>query len=216
MLARRADAEERQSHFAGFGAEPQGEKAVEYSVEVDVLVIGSGPGGEGAAMGASKAGRKVMVVDRYASPGGACTHWGTIPSKSLRSAVHRLTQFQSDPLFSPYLVGNDISFPDLLKNAASVITKQTQMRRGFYDRNDIDIIQGHATFIEPHVVQVIGDDNEEHVVHAKQIVIATGSRPYRPSSIDFNHPRIFDSDTILTLDRTPKVDHDLWCRGDWL
>jgi NAD(P) transhydrogenase len=108
---------------------------MEYSSEVDVLVIGSGPGGEGAAMGASKAGLSVAVVDRHQSPGGACTHWGTIPSKSLRSAVHRLTQFQTDPLFAQFLVGNDVSFPDLLRNAASVITKQTQMRRGFYDRN---------------------------------------------------------------------------------
>ena len=177
---------------------------MEYTAEVDVLVIGSGPGGEGAAMGAAKAGLKVAVVDRYESIGGACTHWGTIPSKSLRSAVHQLTQFQNDPLFKPYLVGNDISFPDLLRNAASVITKQTSMRRGFYDRNDVEIIQGHASFVDPNSVQVVDDNHEEQLIKAKNVVIATGSRPYRPKAIDFDHPRIFDSDTILTLDRTPK------------
>ena len=174
------------------------------AAEVDVLVIGAGPGGEGAAMGAAKAGMSVIVVDRNRSPGGACTHWGTIPSKALRNAVHRLTLFQSDPLFAPYLVGNEISFPDLLRNAASVITKQTQMRRGFYDRNDVEIVQGDATFVDANTMRVTNADHEERLIRAQYIILATGSRPFRPNSLDFNHPRIFDSDTILTLDRTPK------------
>lgn len=174
------------------------------ATEVDVLVIGAGPGGEGAAMGAAKAGMRVAVVDRYRHPGGACTHWGTIPSKALRTAVHRLTLFQSDPLFAPYLVGNEIAFPDLLRNAASVITKQTQMRRTFYDRNDVEMIVGEAGFIDEHTLRVRCEGNEERLVQAQYVVIATGSRPYRPPEVDFSHPRIYDSDTILNLDRTPK------------
>ncbi|TVR43788.1 MAG: Si-specific NAD(P)(+) transhydrogenase [Planctomycetota bacterium] len=174
------------------------------SHEVDVLVIGAGPAGEGAAMGAAKAGLRVAVVDRYRKPGGACTHWGTIPSKALRNAVHRLTLFQTDPLFAPYLVGNEISFPDLLRNAASVITKQTQMRRTFYDRNDVEMVLGEARLVDDHRIAVTCENGEVRTIGAAHIVIATGSRPYRPPEVDFNHPRIFDSDTILRLDRTPK------------
>ncbi|TVR12003.1 MAG: Si-specific NAD(P)(+) transhydrogenase [Planctomycetota bacterium] len=172
--------------------------------DVDVLVLGAGPGGEGAAMGAAKAGRSVAVVDRYPRVGGACTHWGTIPSKSLRTAVHRLTLFQSDPMFGDICRKRQVGFPDLLRNAASVIDKQTSMRRTFYDRNNVEIICGEARFIDAQTVAVRGDDNDARVMRARHIVIATGSRPYRPPEVDFSHPRIYDADTILSLNRTPR------------
>jgi NAD(P) transhydrogenase len=172
--------------------------------DYDILVIGTGPAGEGAAMKANKAGLRVAVVERYNMVGGGCTHWGTIPSKSLRHAVHKLTMFQRDPLFSRAAEGANLGFPDLLKSADSVIGRQTSMRRTFYDRNGVDVITGTARFVDANTLVIEDSGPGSRRISAANIIIATGSSPYRPSGIDFDHPRIFDSDTILKLDHTPR------------
>lgn len=171
--------------------------------QYDVIVIGSGPGGEGAAMKAIKAGLKVAVVERYVQVGGSCTHWGTIPSKSLRHAIQRVCEFREDPLLRGMCKALP-SFPDLLSTASSVIQKQARLRQGFHERNGVDLIEGHACFIDEHTVEVTGALGLVERISAAYFIIATGSRPYHPPFIDFNHPRVFDADTILTLDRTPQ------------
>jgi NAD(P) transhydrogenase len=168
----------------------------------DVIVIGTGPGGEGASIKACKAGKKVAIIEKWAKVGGGCTHWGTIPSKSLRQAVQQVVDFKSNPLFEKYV--DNIKFPDLIKTAESVIDKQVKMRQGFYERNEIDIIHGHAQFIDSNTVEVVNGTDANGIYTADNFIIATGSRPYRPTDIDFNHFRIFDSDTILKLDWTPR------------
>ncbi|MBA3314480.1 MAG: Si-specific NAD(P)(+) transhydrogenase [Planctomycetota bacterium] len=170
----------------------------------DVLVIGTGPGGEGAAMQAIKEGRSVAAVERYILIGGGCTHWGTIPSKALRYAIFQLTEVKNNPLYRNAVDDLHVSFPDLRKSAGSVIEKQVSMRRGFYDRNGVDLLFGHARFLDPNTVEIAERNGGRQVVAADEIVIATGSRPYRPPEIDFGHPRVFDSDTILNLGFTPK------------
>ena len=172
--------------------------------DYDVLVIGTGPGGEGAAMQATKNGLSVAVVEKHHKIGGGCTHWGTIPSKSLRFAIFQLTEVMGNRLFRETVVDNDISFPDLRESAAAIIDQQEEMRRGFYLRNRVPILHGEATLTGPHSILVSSDDGATQEVTGQHIVIATGSRPYRPADIDFDHPRIFDSDTILSLDHTPK------------
>lgn len=169
----------------------------------DVVVIGSGPGGEGASIKCAKSGMKVALVEKFPKVGGNCTHLGTIPSKSLRQAVQQVMEFKSNPLFEDCIL--PIKFPDLLKAASSVIARQVKMRHGFYERNGIDIFHGHGSFTDPNTLEVT-DSNGRHVVTlgATYFVIATGSRPYRPDDIDFHHPNIFDSDTILTLKQTPQ------------
>jgi len=173
--------------------------------DYDVIVIGSGPGGEGAAMKAAKAGRRVAIIERHHSIGGGCTHWGTIPSKALRHAIQMVGDFKSHPLFADLAErpNNRIDFPDLLKNANAVIRKQVRMREGFYERNEVPILQGHARFIDPHSI-LLTDDTKARTLTADAFVIATGSRPWRPPDVDFDHPRIFDADTILGLDHTPQ------------
>lgn len=171
--------------------------------EFDVLVIGSGPGGEGAAMQAVKSGLKVGVVERYTQPGGGCTHWGTIPSKALRYAIFQLTEANSNPLFREAGVSINLQFPALRRGARSVIEKQVDLRRGFYDRNQVPILVGQARILDQHTVLVGESRGAAESIQAKYIIIATGSRPYRPSNVDFTHPRIFDSDTILSLGFTP-------------
>lgn len=172
--------------------------------EYDVVVIGTGPGGEGAAMQATKLGKSVAVVERYNLLGGGCTHWGTIPSKALRFAIFQATQFFHSKLFRESALTSMPDFPYLRRSAASVIEKQVDMRNSFYERNDVPVIFGHGSFLDANTLEVRDEYGGKRKLHAEAFVIATGSRPFRPADIDFNHPRICDSDTILGLNHTPK------------
>lgn len=174
-----------------------------FGKQYDVIVIGSGPGGEGAAIKCAKAGKSVAMIEKYTYVGGGCSHWGTIPSKSLRHAVQRLVMFKAHPMFDQSIARLSIRYPQLLKTAEDVIAEQVKMRQGFYDRNHIDVIQGHARFTDAHTVEVITAQGPGERFQAETFVIATGSRPYRPNDIAFDHPRIVDSDTILQLQDTP-------------
>jgi NAD(P) transhydrogenase len=155
-------------------------------------------------MQASKLGRSVVVVERYAQVGGGCTHWGTIPSKALRHAIQEHTSFRLNPLFRDAARGLVVDVPALLRTATGVIQKQVDMRQSFYERNRVDIVAGQARFEDPHLVEVQQPDGGRLRLQAAHVVIATGSRPYRPPEVDFAHPRVFDADTILKLDRTPQ------------
>jgi len=171
---------------------------------VDILAIGTGPAGEGAAMQAVKGGKTVAVVERMPQVGGNCTHLGTIPSKALRHAIYVMTSANNNPLFREAGVSLNLSFPQLRKSAASVIERQVNMRRNFYDRNGVHLYRGVARFVDPNTVEVRHNGSDPVLLHADYIVIATGARPLRPTEIDFSHPRIFDSDTILSLKQTPR------------
>ncbi|BCG11621.1 Si-specific NAD(P)(+) transhydrogenase [Vibrio alginolyticus] len=170
----------------------------------DVIVIGSGPGGEGAAMGLTKAGLNVAIVEKESSVGGGCTHWGTIPSKALRHAVSRIIEFNSNPLFCRNNTSVHATFSDILGHAKSVIDKQTRLRQGFYDRNSCTLLFGTARFIDNYSIAVMQSDGTEEIYSADKFVIATGSRPYQPDDVDFLHERIYDSDSILSLKHDPR------------
>ncbi|WP_165310002.1 Si-specific NAD(P)(+) transhydrogenase [Vibrio ziniensis] len=170
----------------------------------DVIVIGSGPGGEGAAMGLTKAGLNVAIIEKETSVGGGCTHWGTIPSKALRHAVSRIIEFNSNPLFCNNNSSLHSTFSSILGHAKSVIDKQTRMRQGFYDRNQCNLIFGTAHFVDANTVAVTKADHTVEHYTADKFIIATGSRPYRPHDVDFNHPRVYDSDSILNLEHDPQ------------
>jgi len=175
---------------------------VPFDKEHDLVVIGSGPGGEGAAMRAAKAGARVVVVEKDRAVGGACTHLGTIPSKALRHSVSQLLAFRNNPLFSAHAGRAAVTFPSLLRAAEGVIAKQVAMRRDFYDRNHIPVVQGTARFVDDHTLAIEMSDSRR-ILRSKAFVLAVGSRPYRPKDIDFSHPRIRDSDTVLRMDTTP-------------
>jgi NAD(P) transhydrogenase len=163
--------------------------------DYDVIVIGSGPAGEGAALKAVKEGKHVAMVQEDNEIGGNCTHRGTIPSKALR---HTVQQFAFHEKY------HDYNYPQMLESAQKVIDQQVTLRTGFYKRNDIDIINGRASFVDEHTIKVEDKWDTHHNLTAQFFVIATGSRPYRPDCIDFNHPRILDSDKVLQLKDNPK------------
>jgi NAD(P) transhydrogenase len=91
----------------------------------------------------------------------------------------------------------ELSYHDLLSNANSVISKQVHMRERFYHRNNVDLLTGTACFVDTHSVEIVNDDAQPTAVSAGRFIIAVGSRPYRPPNIDFTHPRVHDSGTIL-------------------
>jgi len=167
----------------------------------DIIVLGSGPAGEAAAMNAKKKGRTVAVVCDLEYVGGSCTHLGTIPSKSLRHSVKQVMQFNSNPMFRDLGDARKLSFQQVLKHAERVIYEQVSMRTDFYDRNHIPIFKGRASFLNKHNTKLVGKRKK---LSAEYFVIATGSSPYHPPGVDFTHPCVFDSDSILDLDHSPR------------
>ncbi len=176
----------------------------EKSFDFDVIIIGTGPGGEGAAMNLSKQQKKVAIVERYHNVGGGCTHWGTIPSKALRQSVSRLIEYNSNPLFNVGQDNKHLTFQDILGHASAVIRKQVNLRSGFYNRNRVEHFLGEASFVDANTIRILRDDGSVEQITAKQIIIATGSKPYHPDDIDFNHSRVYDSDSILQLSHSPR------------
>ncbi len=170
----------------------------------DVIVLGTGPSGEGAAMNAAKKGKKVAVVEKAPMVGGNCTHWGTIPSKALRHSVKQIISYNTNPMFRDIGEPRWFSFPRVLKTAERVIAKQVKLRTEFYSRNRVHLYHGFGKFIDTHTIEITDGPESSTRLHADQIVLATGSTPFRPDAIDFNHERVYDSDTILKLEHTPR------------
>jgi NAD(P) transhydrogenase len=173
--------------------------------DYDLIVIGSGPGGQKAAIAAAKLGKRVAVVDRQDMMGGVCTNTGTIPSKTLREAVLYLTGMNQRELYGDsYRVKQDITISDLLSRTQHVIGREVQVIRAQLLRNHIDLIPGMARFLDAHTVVVEGRNRGERTsLSGAFLVIATGTRPARPSHVDFDEARVLDSDEILQLEEIP-------------
>lgn len=171
----------------------------------DVVVIGAGPAGEGAAMSAAKNGKRVAIIEDKDMVGGNCTHLGTIPSKALRHSVKQIISFNTNSLFRDIGEPKWFSFPRVLKSAERVISKQVKLRTQFYARNRVDLFTGNAYLLDPHRVEIRGGQSTSEIINAKNIVIATGSSPYLPADINFRHTRIYNSDSILKLSHTPRT-----------
>ncbi len=170
----------------------------------DVVVIGAGPSGEGAAMNATKHGKRVAIIEDKPTVGGNCTHWGTIPSKALRHSVKQIITFNTNQMFRDIGEPRWFSFPRVLQSAQKVIGKQVKLRTQFYARNRVDLINGRASFLDANRLEIRGNKSHE-ILHFKQAIIATGSRPYLPPDVDFRHHRVYNSDTILNLSHTPRT-----------
>ncbi|RTE86445.1 MULTISPECIES: Si-specific NAD(P)(+) transhydrogenase [Gammaproteobacteria] len=182
----------------------QNAKKDNVTANFDAVVIGSGPAGEGAAMMLAKRHQSVAIIEAYPRLGGGCTHWGTIPSKALRHSVSRLTEYNASPLFARGEMPTQLTFSEILKHAEGVIRKQVSLRSSFYVRNGVTVIHGKASFQDKNHLAISRPDGSIDIIHTKNVVIATGSRPYRPPGVDFSHPRIYDSDTVLSLKHEPR------------
>jgi len=179
--------------------------------DYDLAVIGSGPGGQRAAIMAAKLGKRVCVIDARTMVGGVCVNTGTIPSKTLREAVLYLTGMQMRELYgASYRVKQEITVSDLLGRLQHVIGREIEVIRSQLLRNHVDLVSGFAQFVDDHTLQVEADGPavREHAgrqltITAEKIIIATGTTPARPSHITFDGVRVLDSDQILGVDRVP-------------
>ncbi len=173
--------------------------------EYDLVVIGSGPGGQKAAIAAAKLGKTVAVIERRLMLGGVCVNTGTIPSKTLREAVVYLTGMSQRELYgASYRVKEKITPADLLARTQHVIGKEIEVVRSQLLRNRVELYVGHARFTDAHTLQVEDSSRAESIsVSARNIVIATGTKPLRPTGVEFDESRVLDSDGILDLKSIP-------------
>jgi len=172
--------------------------------DYDLLVIGSGPGGQKAAIAAAKLGRRAVVVERGDMVGGVCINTGTIPSKTLREAVLYLTGMNQREVYGQnYRVKQDITLEDLLARTQHVIGREIEVIRSQLNRNGVDLMHGTARFVDQHTVLVEGAHGSRRV-SGDHVVIATGTTPARPSSVEFDGKKVIDSDGILNLDELPR------------
>jgi len=178
----------------------------------DVVVIGSGPGGQKASVQAAKAGKKVLMIESYPDLGGGCVHWGTIPSKSFRESVYRYSLGsrgvlgrESDEATKKQQESKQKPLPPemkrLLKRRDRVVTEESRVVTAQLKRNGVEVLKGVAQFEEVGVVRIKGT---ETLIQAKVFIIATGSRPIGPKEIKVDHKVVYDSDSILTLKRVPR------------
>jgi NAD(P) transhydrogenase len=172
--------------------------------DYDLIVIGSGPGGQKAAIAAAKLGHTACVIERGHMVGGVCINTGTIPSKTLREAVLYLTGMNQRDLYGQnYRVKHDITLDDLLARTQHVIGREIEVIRSQLNRNGVDLLHGTARFVDEHTVGISSDYGERQI-RAPHIVIATGTTPARPNSVEFDGRRVIDSDGILHLDHLPR------------
>lgn len=173
--------------------------------DFDLLVLGSGPGGQRAAIAAAKLGRRVAIVDRREMIGGVCINTGTIPSKTLREAVLYLTGLNQRELYGQsYRVDDDITVADLGMRTRHVIGREIDIVRSQLARNRVTVLAGMGRFLDPHTVGITSDQGREQKITADRIVIATGTRPARPDTVEFDDHTVIDSDGIINLDRVPE------------
>lgn len=176
-------------------------------LNVDFVVIGSGPSGQKAAIQAAKLGKKVVVIERYFDPGGNCLYNGTIPSKTLREAIIDLTRFNERNFFSENLVEfANITIADLTSRLKQVIVEEKSLLSRQLKKNGILFIEGTARFENPHMLIVIDKDYRlSHQIKGETFVIATGSKPRNPVGVPFDNEVILDSTRLLGINKIPKT-----------
>jgi NAD(P) transhydrogenase len=173
--------------------------------DFDLIVLGSGPGGQKAAIAAAKLGRRVAVIDRRQMIGGVCINTGTIPSKTLREAVLYLTGLNQRELYGQsYRVKDDITVADLGMRTQHVIGREVDVIRSQLARNHVTVLSGAGRFLDPHTIDVVDRAGSEHKTTASKIVIATGTCPARPASVEFDDRTVIDSDGIIRMERVPE------------
>ncbi|HYT10327.1 MAG TPA: Si-specific NAD(P)(+) transhydrogenase [Mycobacteriales bacterium] len=172
--------------------------------DYDLLVLGSGPGGQKAAIAGAKLGRHVGIVERKHMIGGVCINTGTIPSKTLREAVLYVTGLSQREFYGQsYRLKEEITVGDLTARTQHVIGREIDVIRSQLARNHVQILVGTARFVEPHAVTVTAEDGTERKVTADKFVVAVGTKPARPSTVDFDGRTVVDSDQILDMDHLP-------------
>ncbi|MDX1980410.1 MAG: Si-specific NAD(P)(+) transhydrogenase [Bryobacteraceae bacterium] len=177
------------------------------SFDYDLLVIGSGPAGQRAAIQAAKLDKRVAVVEKKTVVGGVCINTGTIPSKTLREAVLYLSGYRERNFYgASYSVKQNITMEDLVQRADQVIRHEVDVTRHQLIRNRVEVISATGGFTDPHTIRLeSADSHTTRTVTARNIVIAVGTESTLDPHIPFDGQRIFTSDDVLQLDRLPRT-----------
>ncbi len=171
----------------------------------DLLVIGSGPSGQRAAVSAVKKGKRVALVEMRDVVGGVCINTGTIPSKTMREAVLHLSGYNYRSIYGMnYRVKEKITMSDLAFRVQHVIKTEIDVTDAQLSRNGVDVITGAASFEDPHHIRVVSSQGS-NVLEANNIVIAVGTKPADTSKVPINGRTIINSDQILNLQNLPKT-----------
>lgn len=183
----------------GDGAAPIG------APRYDLVVIGSGPAGQKAAIASAKLGKKVAVIDRREMVGGACLHTGTIPSKTLREAILYLTGFREKSFYGrDYAVSHEITAADLAFRVQKVLEREMEVVRNQFARNGVVLVPGAARFVDAHTLEA-ASTGETVRLSGDHVLIACGTRPARSPTVPIDGRRILDSDQLIGMKTLPRA-----------
>jgi NAD(P) transhydrogenase len=173
--------------------------------DYDLVVIGSGPAGQKAAINASKQGKRVVVIERAGMIGGASVHTGTIPSKTVRDAVLYLTGFNERAFYGQdYRLREHISRDEIASRVRTIVTRETHLVQSQFSRNHVVELDGTGRFVDPHTVEITSASGTTTIVHGNYILIACGTRPAQSASIPIDGKRIVDTDRLPELSDLPR------------
>ena len=171
----------------------------------DLIVIGSGPAGQRAAIQGAKLKKRVALIEKIAALGGCCINTGTIPSKTMREAVLHLSGFYYQNIYGiNYRVKDKITMADLSFRVQHVIKTEVDVTKAQLSRNGIEIFRGIACFTDPHHLRVTGA-REQAEYEFNVAVIATGTKPAESPTVPLNARTIVNSDQILQMENLPKT-----------
>ncbi|MGY5777089.1 Si-specific NAD(P)(+) transhydrogenase [Rhizobium sp. LEGMi135b] len=173
--------------------------------QFDLLVVGSGPAGRRGAIQAAKLGKRVLVIEQGKRVGGVSVHTGTIPSKTLRETALNLSGWRERGFYGrAYRVKQEISAEDLRRRLLITLDHEVEVLEHQFARNRVQHIRGKASFVDPQTMQVVKDDGEVVNVTAASILLAVGTKPFRPDYMPFDSKTVLDSDELLDIEELPR------------
>lgn len=173
--------------------------------QYDLVVVGSGPAGRRAAIQAAKLSKKVLVIEQGKRVGGVSVHTGTIPSKTLRETALNLTGWRERGFYGrAYRVKEEISAEDLRRRLLITLDHEVEVLEHQFARNRVQHVRGKASFIDAQTMQILKEDGEIIQVSATSILLAVGTKPFRPDYIPFDGKTVLDSDELLEIEDLPR------------
>jgi NAD(P) transhydrogenase len=173
--------------------------------QYDLVVVGSGPAGRRGAIQAAKLGKKVLVIEQGKRVGGVSVHTGTIPSKTLRETALNLSGWRERGFYGKaYRVKEEISADDLRRRLLITLDHEVEVLEHQFARNRVQHIRGKASFADPSTLEVVKDDGEVLRVTGASILLAVGTKPFRPDYIPFDNKTVLDSDELLEIQELPR------------
>jgi len=173
-------------------------------MDYDILIVGSGPAGQHAAWQAARMGKKAAIIERKPSIGGAGLQTGTIPSKALREAAYLASRTGTQGMREASRTARYGVMAEAVRRKDMVVTQQESVIVKRLLKSGVSLIPGEASFVDAHTLAVMDSSGASRLLTADVILLATGSRPRRPSHIPFDKKTVLDSTSILNLKKLPK------------